>query len=90
MGGGISAVTVISITADITDIQLGANCGMCKDHFWHKRPWAKYCSPRCRTRAWRARQKPAVLDDKPADSPEDEERRREELLAWDEKRREAR
>ena len=57
MGGGISAVAVITIPDDITDIQFGVNCKVCKAHFWNKRLWAKYCSGRCRTRAWRARRK---------------------------------
>lgn len=30
----------------------------CTERFLPKRPWAKYCSGRCRTRAWRARQRP--------------------------------
>lgn len=33
--------------------------------------------------------KPTILDDKPAESPEEEQRRRKELLTWDKKRKEA-
>ena len=55
MGGGIAAVTVT--TVDITDIQLGSRCEVCGAQFWYTRPHAKYCSGRCRSREWRARQK---------------------------------
>ena len=34
------------------------NCLQCGWAKIAKRPWAKYCSGRCRTRAWRARNKP--------------------------------
>lgn len=37
-------------------------CDHCPDSFWATRP-AKYCSPRCRTAAHRARQKPTLLQD---------------------------
>ena len=37
----------------------------------------------------RDRQPVTVVDDKPAESPEEAERRRKELLEWDEKRRKA-
>ena len=58
--GGISLVTVTTIPASFVKyIQFGGNCAICKAEFWYKRPWAKYCSGRCRSREWRAKRKEA-------------------------------
>ena len=53
-GGGVTAVLATTIPV-LKGVQFGANCKVCKAQFWVKRPWAKYCSGRCRTRAWRER-----------------------------------